>query len=92
MAANQVFVESNHMQRLDSSVLQSTIPELLDTEVENTQDIEQVWEELLSIPELQVIIAVSVYIFWTDILVKGKINVSIFVFSGQFSPTSLCVG
>ncbi|KAM3854909.1 nuclear factor erythroid 2-related factor 2 isoform 2-T2 [Vipera latastei] len=53
MAANQVFVESNHMQRLDSSVLQSTIPELLDTKVENTQDIEQVWEELLSIPELQ---------------------------------------
>ncbi|XP_058045793.1 nuclear factor erythroid 2-related factor 2 [Ahaetulla prasina] len=53
MAANQVFVESNHMQRLDSSVLQSTIPELLETKVENTQDIEQVWEELLSIPELQ---------------------------------------
>lgn len=60
MAANQVFVESNHMQQLDSSVLQSTIPELLDTKVENTQDIEQVWEELLSIPELQVIFAVSV--------------------------------
>ncbi|ETE73686.1 Nuclear factor erythroid 2-related factor 2, partial [Ophiophagus hannah] len=53
MAANQVFLESNHMQRLDSPVLQSTIPELLDTKVENTQDIEQVWEELLSIPELQ---------------------------------------
>lgn len=60
MATNQVFVESNHMQQLDSSVLQSTIPELLDTKVENTQDIEQVWEELLSIPELQVIFAVSV--------------------------------
>ncbi|KAM6460575.1 nuclear factor erythroid 2-related factor 2 isoform 2-T2 [Liasis olivaceus] len=53
MATNQVFVDSNHMQPLDSSVLQSTIPELLDTKVENTQDIEQVWEELLSIPELQ---------------------------------------
>ncbi|XP_070587921.1 nuclear factor erythroid 2-related factor 2 [Erythrolamprus reginae] len=53
MAANQIFVESNQTQRLDTSVLQSTIPELLDTKVELTQDIEQVWEELLSIPELQ---------------------------------------
>lgn len=66
MAANQVFVESNPMQRLDSSVLQSTIPELLDTKVENTQDIEQVWEELLSIPELQVIFAVSVWLCILD--------------------------
>ncbi|XP_066468414.1 nuclear factor erythroid 2-related factor 2 [Tiliqua scincoides] len=51
--SNQAFVDANQMQTLDSSVLQSTIPEAMVADVECTQDIEQVWEELLSIPELQ---------------------------------------
>ncbi|XP_062972390.1 nuclear factor erythroid 2-related factor 2 [Elgaria multicarinata webbii] len=52
--SNQVFVDSNQMQPLASScVLQPTIPELIAADIESTQDIEQVWEELLSIPELQ---------------------------------------
>nr|XP_060635592.1 nuclear factor erythroid 2-related factor 2 [Anolis sagrei ordinatus] len=50
---NQVFVDSNHMQPLDSSVLQPAISEFAVTHGESTQDMEQVWEELLSIPELQ---------------------------------------
>ncbi|XP_061464367.1 nuclear factor erythroid 2-related factor 2 isoform X2 [Rhineura floridana] len=50
---NQVFVDSNKMQPLDSSLLQSTIPESIVADAEMTQDIEQVWEELMSIPELQ---------------------------------------
>lgn len=62
--SNQAFVDANQMQTLDSSVLQSTIPEAMVADVESTQDIEQVWEELLSIPELQVIATVQV--FWTD--------------------------
>ncbi|KAJ7345604.1 hypothetical protein JRQ81_001554 [Phrynocephalus forsythii] len=51
--SNQVFMDSNQMQPLDSSVLQPAIPEFIVTPPESAQDIEQVWEELLSIPELQ---------------------------------------
>ncbi|XP_003226813.1 nuclear factor erythroid 2-related factor 2 [Anolis carolinensis] len=51
--SNQVFVDPNHMQPLDSSVLQPAISEFAMTPGESTQDMEQVWEELLSIPELQ---------------------------------------
>ncbi|KAH0621527.1 hypothetical protein JD844_022911 [Phrynosoma platyrhinos] len=51
--SNQGFVDSNQMQPLDSSILQPAIPQFITTHVESEQDIEQVWEELLSIPELQ---------------------------------------
>ncbi|KAF7245036.1 Nuclear factor erythroid 2-related factor 2 [Varanus komodoensis] len=50
---NQVFVDSTQMQPLDPCILQATLPELTAADAESTQDIEQVWEELLSIPELQ---------------------------------------
>ncbi|XP_034990523.1 nuclear factor erythroid 2-related factor 2 [Zootoca vivipara] len=53
MDSNQVFVESDRMIPLDPSLLQSTIPESTTADAETAQDIEQVWEELLSIPELQ---------------------------------------
>lgn len=56
--SNPTFANSDHIQPLDSSSLQSAIPELAVTDTENIQDIEQVWEELLSIPELQVIVVV----------------------------------
>uniref|UniRef100_A0A8D0KHX4 NFE2 like bZIP transcription factor 2 n=1 Tax=Salvator merianae TaxID=96440 RepID=A0A8D0KHX4_SALMN len=51
--SSQIFVDSDQMQPLDSPVLQPAIPESTATDVESAQDIEQVWEELLSIPELQ---------------------------------------
>ncbi|XP_054826676.1 nuclear factor erythroid 2-related factor 2 [Eublepharis macularius] len=51
MESNQDFVDANQMQSHESSGLQSSIPETAGTEA--LQDIEQVWEELLSIPELQ---------------------------------------
>ncbi|XP_053124139.1 nuclear factor erythroid 2-related factor 2 isoform X2 [Hemicordylus capensis] len=52
--SNQAFVDSNQIQRLDPSILQpAIIPESIAADGESTQDIEQVWEELLSIPELQ---------------------------------------
>nr|XP_056717624.1 nuclear factor erythroid 2-related factor 2 [Euleptes europaea] len=49
--SNQDFVDSNPIQSDDSSGLQPSIPESADAE--GLQDIEQVWKELLSIPELQ---------------------------------------
>ncbi|XP_077175738.1 nuclear factor erythroid 2-related factor 2 [Paroedura picta] len=49
--SNQDFVDSNQMQTQDSSGLQLSIPESADAE--GLQYIEQFWEELLSIPELQ---------------------------------------
>ncbi|KAL8183532.1 UNVERIFIED_CONTAM: Nuclear factor erythroid 2- factor 2, partial [Gekko kuhli] len=49
--SNQDFVDSNQIQTHDSSGLQLSIPESADAEA--FQYIEQVWEELLSIPELQ---------------------------------------
>uniref|UniRef100_A0A6J0UMH1 Nuclear factor erythroid 2-related factor 2 n=1 Tax=Pogona vitticeps TaxID=103695 RepID=A0A6J0UMH1_9SAUR len=51
--SNQVFLDSNQMQSLNSSVLPPDIPEFMVTPPESAQDIEQVWEELFSIPELQ---------------------------------------
>uniref|UniRef100_A0A8C8R643 Nuclear factor, erythroid 2 like 2 n=2 Tax=Pelusios castaneus TaxID=367368 RepID=A0A8C8R643_9SAUR len=46
--SNPVFIASSQTQPPESSVLQSPIPD-----VDNMQNIEQVWKELLSIPELQ---------------------------------------
>jgi len=46
--SNPVFISSDQTQPLESPVL---VPL---TDAENMQNIEQVWEELLSLPELQV--------------------------------------
>ncbi|XP_067405285.1 nuclear factor erythroid 2-related factor 2 [Emydura macquarii macquarii] len=46
--SNPIFITSNQTHPPVSSILQSPIPD-----VDNMQNIEQVWEELLSIPELQ---------------------------------------
>lgn len=57
--SDQAFVDAHQMQSLDPSILRSTIAEATVADIESTQDIEQVWEELLSIPELQVIATCS---------------------------------
>lgn len=46
--SDPIFITSNQTQPPESSVLQSPV-----TDVDNMENIEQVWEELLSIPELQ---------------------------------------